>query len=136
MFCNLRSSQVAHQRFSFQYENTDGYSPRVHRQRAKTLLREQIQEELARILTTVNKTCYLRTVVPPTEMGLAIKVNEYTEISTNMRVQKIRSAVLKLNCSSKTCFPQQHIINIETHTLLNRTSIKQVYKSVISQTLL
>lgn len=108
----------------------------MHTQRAKTLLREQIQEELARILTAVNKICYLRTVVPPTEMRLAIKVNEYTEISTNMRVQKIRSAVLKLNSSSKTCFLQQHIINIEACTLLNRTSIKQVYKSVISQTLL
>lgn len=105
-------------------------------QRAKTLPREPIREEPASILTVVNKICYLRLVVPPTEMGLAIKVNEYIEINTNMRVQKIRSAVLKLNSSSKTCFPQRHIINIETQALLNRTSIKQVYKSVISQTLL
>lgn len=93
MLSNPKSSQAAHQRFYFQHENTDGDCPFVHMQRAKTLLREQISEELARIITIINKMCYLRIVVPPTEMGLAVKVNEYIEINTTMRVPKIRSAV-------------------------------------------
>lgn len=74
--------------FIFPYENTDSYSPCVHKQRAKTLLREQIREELARILTLVNKICYLRIVVPPTELGLAVKVNEYIGINTQHETAK------------------------------------------------
>lgn len=58
------------------------------------------------------------------------------EINTDMVVQKIESAVPRLNSASKTRCLQQHIINIQTRSLLNRRSIKQVYKSVISQTLL
>lgn len=60
----------------------------MHKQRAKTLLREQIREELARILTLVNKICYLRIVVPPTELGLAVKVNEYIGINTQHETAK------------------------------------------------
>lgn len=50
-----------------------------------------IWEEPAKILKLVNKICTLRTVALPDQMGLAIKVNEDTEIKINITVHTIRA---------------------------------------------
>lgn len=52
----------------------------------KTFLREWIWEELARILKLINKICNFRTVALPDQIGLAIKLNECTEIKINITV--------------------------------------------------